>query len=61
MKSKNVIKSDNDSGRSGENENESDGLNASDGSSDGSGAQVRKMCNINNLIYYLISCLPREW
>lgn len=43
VKSKTVIKSDNDSGRSGENENESNGLNASDGSSDGSGAQVRKI------------------
>ncbi|KAJ0244040.1 Signal transduction response regulator [Hirschfeldia incana] len=39
VKSKTVVKSDNDSGRSGENENESNGLNASDGSSDGSGAQ----------------------
>ena len=42
VKSKNIIKSDNDSGHSGENENGSIGLNASDGSSDGSGAQVRK-------------------
>ncbi|KAL0822948.1 hypothetical protein Bca101_046625 [Brassica carinata] len=39
VKSKNIIKSDNDSGHSGENENGSIGLNASDGSSDGSGAQ----------------------
>ncbi|KAJ4911552.1 Two-component response regulator-like APRR7 [Raphanus sativus] len=39
VKSKNVIKSDNDSGHSGENENGSIGLNASDASSDGSGAQ----------------------
>ncbi|KAJ0234905.1 Two-component response regulator-like APRR7 [Hirschfeldia incana] len=39
VKSKNVIKSDNDSGHSGENENGSAGLNASEGSSDGSGAQ----------------------
>ncbi|CAN7069938.1 hypothetical protein IGI04_042078 [Brassica rapa subsp. trilocularis] len=39
VKSKTIMKSDNDSGRSGENENESNGLNASDGSSDGSGAQ----------------------
>ena len=44
VKSKTIMKSDNDSGRSGENENEINGLNASDGSSDGSGAQVRKMC-----------------
>ncbi|KAG2310309.1 hypothetical protein Bca52824_021866 [Brassica carinata] len=39
VKSKNIIKSDNDSGHSGENENGSIGLNASEGSSDGSGAQ----------------------
>ncbi|KAF8096021.1 hypothetical protein N665_0319s0039 [Sinapis alba] len=39
VKSKNIIKSGNDSGHSGENENGSIGLNASDGSSDGSGAQ----------------------
>lgn len=51
VKSKSIRKSDNDSGSSGENENGSIGLNASDGSSDGSGAQVRRMCNIVNLVY----------
>ncbi|EOA20040.1 hypothetical protein CARUB_v10000314mg [Capsella rubella] len=39
VKSKSIRKSDHDSGSSGENENGSIGLNASDGSSDGSGAQ----------------------
>ncbi|KFK24732.1 bolting time control 1 [Arabis alpina] len=39
VKSKSIRKSDNDSGSSGENENGSIGLNGSDGSSDGSGAQ----------------------
>nr|BAJ34554.1 unnamed protein product [Eutrema halophilum] len=39
VKSKSIRKSDNDSGSSGENENGSIGLNASDGSSDGSGTQ----------------------
>lgn len=53
MKSKSVRKSDNDSGSSGENENGSIGMNASDGSSDGSGAQVRNVCNINYLLHIL--------
>jgi|AraCvinosormetaG_1042628.scaffolds.fasta_scaffold07356_4 hypothetical protein len=49
VKSKSIKKSDQDSGSSDENENGSIGLNASDGSSDGSGAQVRRMCNTDNL------------
>lgn len=56
VKSKSIRKSDHDSGSSGENENGSIGLNASDGSSDGSGAQVRRMCNTYNLNIHLISC-----
>lgn len=51
VKSKSIRKSDQESGSSGENENGSIGLNASDGSSDGSGAQVRRMCNTDHLIY----------
>lgn len=60
VKSKNVIKSDNDSGQSGENENGSIGLNASEGSSDGSGAQVRNV-QYQEFNIYLISWLPHKW